>query len=267
MEFDLKRKQGFTLIEILVAVGLMALIMVIVATIFRQTSRLYSEGGDRMTIYLNARNTLDQLEVDLLGCLPMDIGLQKFSLAEGRCLDENRVEGTADSDTVADKMTLRSFTSAGGTFQAVEVQYVMGKETDPTILAETGGTGKTLKTKRQLYAIYRKPYLLDKNGNATSLIGDPKLDPKDREASMALCHYVLAFRLEYFDTTMRQFREISDHLKDQSPKDIFEWPIGDGNPSGEQLHRGIRAILRVVANAAERQERIFPRIVWIPVGY
>lgn len=262
----LNNKHGFTLIELLIAVGLMALIMTIVAMIFSETSKIVSRSGDRMTIYLNARNTLDQLEVDLLGCLPLDINLQRFSLEEGCYLDEDSKEQTSGAPEL-DKITLRTFTSAGGIFQGVEITYIAGKETDPTILTETGGTGKTLKTKRQLYALYRIPKTINKNGTTGPLIDDPQLEAGEEEAAMALCHYVLSFNIEYFDTTRRQFRQIPDHISDSVPKDVFDWPIGDANPVGEQLHRGLRIVLRVVANAAERQERIFPRIIWIPVGY
>lgn len=263
------KKQGFTLIELMVAVGLMALIMGIVGLVFRQTSGVFKGGEDEMTIYLNARNTMDQLEVDLLGCLPLDISLQKFSLEQGKYLDASSVERNNASKTDLDKMNFRTFTSAGGVFQGVDITYILGEERDPTILAETGGTGKTLKTKRQLYALYRVPKTINKDGTTGSLIGDAKNQTdQEREAAMALCHYVLSFNVEYFDTTRKQFREITDHSIDPtSNRDIFEWPIGDGNPASEQLHRALRIVLRVVADAAERKERIFPRTIWIPVGY
>ncbi len=266
----LKKEHGFTLIELMVAVGLMALIMLVVALIFKQTAKITVDSEDRMIIYLNARKSLDQLEVDLLGCLPLDINLQKFTLADGEYLEnlsDIQTESFASGSTGLDRLTLRTFTSAGGTFQGVEITYVLGKEKDPTILAETGGSGLTLKTKRQLYALYRIPKAINKDGTTGPLVEDPQIETGEEEAAMALCHYVMSFNLEYFDTTRKQFRQIPDHLTDSPPKDVFEWPIGDANPPEEQLHRGIRAVLRVVANAAERQERIFPRAIWIPVGY
>jgi prepilin-type N-terminal cleavage/methylation domain-containing protein len=274
------KKQGFTLIELMVAVGLMALIMGIVGMVFRQTSGVFKGSDDEMTIYRNARATLDQLEVDLLGCLPLDINLQRFSLEEGKYLPmpkpnetTARAEKTMNPNDVnadaMDKINLRTFTSAGGIFQGVDITYVLGEECDPTILAETGGTGKTLKTKRQLYALYRIPKAINKDGTTGSLIGDSKNQTsQELEAAMAFCHYVLSFNIEYFDTTRKQFRQVSDHKKDPiTNRDIFEWPIGDNNPPGEQLHRALRIVLRVVADAAERKERIFPRTIWIPVGY
>jgi prepilin-type N-terminal cleavage/methylation domain-containing protein len=270
MKYTVYRRQGFTLVELLVAVGLMAMIMTIVGVIFTHITRGHADTIETLTIYLNARTSLDQIETDILGCLPLSINMQKFSLESGKYLDMAGNENSlakADKSS-ADKINLRTFTSAGGVFQGVDLTYILGEEKDPTILVETGGTGKTIKTHRQLYALYRIPKMINKDGTVGPLIGDAQSDPKEREAAMALCHYVLSFNIEYFDSTRKQFREIKDHWIDpKDNRDVFEWPIGDDNPPGEQLHRGLRVNLRVIANAAERSERMFSKVIWIPVGY
>ncbi|MEW6027807.1 MAG: type II secretion system protein, partial [Planctomycetota bacterium] len=75
---------GFTLIELMIAVGLMAFIMVLVAAIFSQTSSTVTIGGDRLNIYSEARAALDMFVTDINGCFPLDTGQQRFTLGEDK---------------------------------------------------------------------------------------------------------------------------------------------------------------------------------------
>ncbi|MEK7448250.1 MAG: hypothetical protein AAB019_02080, partial [Planctomycetota bacterium] len=65
------------------------------------------------------------------------------------------------------------------------------------------------------------------------------------------------FNVEYFDSATQQFRQINENPN---------WPVGDNTPAGETLPSAIRISLRVVAGAAERQERLIRKIIWIPMG-
>ena len=76
--------------------------------------------------------------------------------------------------------------------------------------------------------------------------------------SVALCHYVLSFNIEVYDRNSRSFKQLSETS--------YSYPIGDKTPDSEKLPLGLRVTLRVIANAAERQERIMSRVIWIPMG-
>src|SRR4051812_18427605 len=57
--------RGFTLIEVLVAASITALLAGFVAIILRNVSIVWSRAGARLSADLQARTVLDQLELDL----------------------------------------------------------------------------------------------------------------------------------------------------------------------------------------------------------
>jgi hypothetical protein len=94
------------------------------------------------------------------------------------------------------------------------------------------------------------PQVKDKSGNMTVV--------QDQE----LCYYVLSFNLEYLANN-RAFSQLAP-----SP-----FPHDDplGNDSGPNDTAGtayrvpeIRATLRIVEDASERQERTIQKVMWIP---
>jgi hypothetical protein len=170
----------------------------------------------------------------LNGCLPLEGDQQRFKM-------EN---GGADDTNARDSISFRASALTSQGVKGVEVTYFLQEDDDPTILAESGSekVAKTKKTNRTLYVLRRKT--TDYDGQS--------------EESTDLCHYVLAFNIEFFDSTDVKYKEISEGK--------FTYPIGDANPADEKLPRAIRVTLRVVANAAERIERAATRIISIPMG-
>jgi prepilin-type N-terminal cleavage/methylation domain-containing protein len=231
------KHRGFTLIELLVALGLMSILMVIVATIFSQSIGIYNKGSDLIHIYGTARSALDNFMVkDLNGCLPLEGDQQRFEMGEDN--------PNADSSDARDWISFRATAVTSNGTKGARVKYYLAEETDTSLLsaAGSGGAAKTLKSKRTLYVLRRQT---------------ADFDGKNEE-NTDLCHFVLSFNIEVFDTAETKLKQ----LKDTS----FKYPIGDNKPENEKIPRGIRVSLRVVANAAERTERIIQREIWIPVG-
>jgi len=227
---------GFTLIELMITVGLMAFIMTLVAAIFSQTSNAVIWGSDRLAIYSSARAALNILVTDINSCLPIESEQQKFTMKEDN--ESEDVSGARDSISFCAIALVKRETIS------TQLAYYLVEDTDPSILDEQGKAGRstTTKTKRQLYILRREAR--DADGQL--------LD------SVALCHYVLSFNIEVYDRTSRSFKQLSDVN--------YDYPIGDKTPASEKLPLGLRVNIRVIANAAERQERIISRVIWIPMG-
>lgn len=237
MSSQYTKKQGFTLIEIMVALGLMSLLMVIIATIFSQGIGMYNKGTELSYIIGTARSAIENFLVkDLSGCLPLESGQQKFEMGEDN--------PGADSADARDWIFFRATVTTSSGVKGVQVKYYLAEETDTSILSESGSGGhaKTLKTKRTLYVLRRQTADFDGNN----------------EENTDLCHYVLSFNIEFFDTAETKFKPLKDSK--------FEYPIGDNKPEDERIPRGISVALRIVANAAERTERVIARDIWIPMG-
>ncbi|MBI4833888.1 MAG: prepilin-type N-terminal cleavage/methylation domain-containing protein [Planctomycetes bacterium] len=241
MRNELSASNGFTLIELLVAVGLMMLIMGIVAMIFSQGSSTYRDTQERLLIYDSASFALNTLDTDLKGCLPIEEGKQVFSLSEDK--------SGADTEEAKDKISFVATVPLNGESRTGSVAYRLEPDTDLSLLSQDGKpVNETVRTKRPLYVLRREVYEL---GTDTLL---SKLD---------LCHYVLSLNIEYYDTASKKFRQISDSSE---PKDKFKWPIGDKDPEGEVLHSGLRVTIIVVASGGEHQERVIPKVIWLPLG-
>lgn len=231
-----KSLSGFTLMELMVTISIMVLMFTIVAMIFNQSSQTYRDTSERIAIYSGASVVLDYLETDLNGCLPLETGKQAFSLGE-------EAGGTDDHDA-RDWISFKAVVPVRNETRTGEVTYRLIPDTDPSILTPTGEPlGRTVRTKRPLYAIQREV----KEADGTVTQSD-------------LCHYVLSFNLEYYDTSIMSFRQISQ----ANPK--INWPIGDNNPEGEVLPSGFRITLVVVAGAGAHQERIVTQSIWLPMG-
>ncbi|MBI4713419.1 MAG: hypothetical protein HY762_09010, partial [Planctomycetes bacterium] len=210
--------------------------MVIVATIFTQSSTTYLVGTDRLTIYSTARAAVDLLAMDMNGCLPVENDQQRYEMGEEKV--------GAHMVDARDWISFRATAPVNNEMKGCEVKYSLVAETDPSIIAEGSeqGVAKTVRTKRQLYVLRRE----------TKDFDGVVLDKTD------LCHYVLSFNIECFDSTDKKFKQLNELT--------FTYPIGDANPTDEKLPRGLRVTLRVVAGAAERQERLITRVIWIPMG-
>lgn len=229
-------RSGFTLLELMIAVGLMTFIMTLVAAIFSQTSATYTTGTDRLSIYSSARAALDIFVNDINGALPIESEQQSFILGEDKS-GENIVGAQ-------DWVSFRAVALVKQQPVLAQIRYYLVEDTDPSLLDASGKSGrsKTTKTQRQLYVLRREAK--DADGQL--------LD------SVALCHYILSFNIEVYDRTSRSFKQLSEAN--------YDYPIGDKSPATEKLPLGLRVSLRVIANAAERQERIITRVVSLPMG-
>jgi prepilin-type N-terminal cleavage/methylation domain-containing protein len=58
-------RRGFTLVEMMVAVGLMTIIVAVAAQVFKETTDIFTVTTSRVEIYQNARAILDKIETDL----------------------------------------------------------------------------------------------------------------------------------------------------------------------------------------------------------
>ena len=67
-------RRGFTLVEVLVAAGITALIAGFIAAIVRNVSITWNRAGNRLGTDAQARIVLDQLQLDLQGALFRDDG-------------------------------------------------------------------------------------------------------------------------------------------------------------------------------------------------
>ncbi|MEW6027575.1 MAG: hypothetical protein AB1599_09825, partial [Planctomycetota bacterium] len=143
-----------------------------------------------------------------------------------------------------DRISFTATAPVRGEPAAVRMGYYLAEDTDPSIIDAQNKDGRstTTRTKRQIYVLRR--VATDSSGT--------ELD------SVAICHYVLSFNIEVYNRTNREFQQLSEVNNN--------YPIGDSQPVTERLPLGLRITLRVVANAAERQERVFSRVVWMPMG-
>ncbi|MFA5793944.1 MAG: prepilin-type N-terminal cleavage/methylation domain-containing protein [Candidatus Brocadiia bacterium] len=230
-------RSGFTLIEIMVALALMAMLMVIIATIFSSSSKITTDGYDMLYIYSTARAAVDYMVKDINGCLPLEGDQQRFELGED-------AQGT-DESAARDWLQFRATAQTKDGVKGVLIKYYLAEETDPTILGEAGstaGAAKTVKSKSTLYVLNRKTSDFDGSN----------------EEITAMCHYILSFNIEFFDTASKTYKQLKESK--------FDYPIGDAKPEDEKLPRGLRFILQVVASAAERKSRAIIHEVYIPMG-
>ena len=61
----MKRKQGFTLVELMVSIGLMALLVTILATILQSAQQMYDLARIRAKIEANGKNAIETIEKDV----------------------------------------------------------------------------------------------------------------------------------------------------------------------------------------------------------
>lgn len=256
-----RTEAGFTLIELLIAMILMLIILAAIAFVFAQTTETVNISEARIEVYDRARKAIDTLETDLLGCLPFN-GAQRFILDNGYSSTGGAITyGSTGSwdphiGNAADRLIFRSVTSVGDTIQQVEVTYELLPYGDPT-------KKQGYRTNRPLYVLTRK--LRGPNPTTANVYDQPvKTSAGVTIPDEELCHFVLSFNIEYFANNGR-FSQL-----DPSPCPAGD-PLGDGlgtNDTGANPYRipYIRVTVVIVDDVGERQERVIPRVIWIPMG-
>jgi prepilin-type N-terminal cleavage/methylation domain-containing protein len=265
-----RNRSGFTLIELLVAVGLGVILMSACAMIFYTSTEVFSTSQARMTIYANARASLDWIHRDLSGCLPKAGNLQRFILMDSTSGTQNK-----------DEMVFSSTTSVNGTLSAVQIWYHLMPENDPELLGDNTVAG--VRTGRPIYRLVREINALPVGGNNQGVaLANSTAD---------LCHYVVGFNVEVLDGVYAN-TTTSTSPTDNPPRfyqlnsaatryrnvgtDIWNptgsYPLGSGadwiaDPTNEpRIPIKLRVTMRIIEGAGERQERLLVREYWIPMS-
>lgn len=77
-------RSRFTLLELLIAMGLMMLLMLAVISIFSTAMDIFNKSKAKMEVYQNARTTLNMMERDILGTLPYFTQVGNTSVPTGQ---------------------------------------------------------------------------------------------------------------------------------------------------------------------------------------
>lgn len=303
----MKRNSGFTLMELLVAVGLMVILMTAIVMIFYRSTDVMKIQDARINIYENARAAVDICSNDIQNAIPASGGQQRMWIANyNRPLQAPALAGS-DMDGAADYIGMVTVTTcptgSGATatreLKTVYAEYFLTNDDD----AETSFTGRgstrsgrsqrrifvlkrrlwalpTLITTLQIQQISAIPILTTPLSNAATgpLVTTNNLTPPGPSpATMTLiedadlCHWIVSFNLEVYHynaaaalgPTNPKFYELTEAGSPYTPAVM---PLGDLPGSEPVLPRKIRITLRVIEGAAERQERMMQREVWVPLG-
>ncbi len=283
---------GFTLVELLISIILMAILLMAVTVVFVQTTETVAVAEARTQIYTNARYALDTLENDLLSCIPFDSGMQLFAMENGRTGSPGTfptygVSGAGNSHVIgaADLIEFISTASVADTVQTGRITYELipsNYTLSVTGAPEAGDEShkETVRTLRGLYTLVRRVRV--PNPAIPILPGvPPRYDqmPLDRLGNVVpdqeLCHYVISFNLEYFDNTQkfsqlepspftRTLGRTNDPLGNaQGPNDMNPPPPAVASALRVPY---IRATLVIVEDTGERQERTVQKVMWLPMG-
>lgn len=104
------RKEGFTLVETLIAMAILAMVVVSTFTIFRSSSSSWQKGETRSERYHNARVAIGKMSMEISQAVIYERGLSKFI-------------GTKDA------LSFVSFVSASsGVFELAEIEYWLDKD-------------------------------------------------------------------------------------------------------------------------------------------
>ncbi len=280
---------GFTLVELLISIVLMGVLISTVTAIFVQTTDVVAFAEARTAIYTNARYALDSLENDILSCISFDSGLQAFAMENGGTGGAGNFPtyGVSNRHLVgaADLAEFVATTSVADTVQTCKVTYELIPSNYALSVAGTATAGdqshrETVRTRRGLYTLIRRVRVADPNIPVMPGVA-PRYDkmPQDRlgnpVADQELCHYVISFNIEYFDSTQkfsqlepspfaRALGRQNDPLGNgQGPNDVN--PPPPAVPTALRVPY-IRVTLVVVEDTSERQERVIQKVMWVRVG-
>lgn len=295
----LRRNIGFTLIELLVAVGLMVILMTAIVMIFYRATDVMKINDARITIYENARSAVDLLANDIQNALPIDGGQQRLWMenfnrpAVGVVPVGNNTDGSLDYIGMVTVATAPAGVGATSReLRTVYVEYYMMNDDDSETSFTGAGYTTTQRSQRNIYVMKRRLWSITTAAALTKLTTQqkttiPLFTPMPSPAALVpgsgsapdfllieegdLCHWVLSFNLEpYWDDTPAdpngpgKYSEMDEGSPMPYQKAIM--PVGDTLPGDPAFPRKIRVTMRVSEGAGERQERVFQRDVWVPLG-
>lgn len=210
--------RGFTLIELMVAIGLATILVGTVAMIFYGSTDIFKTSESRITIYGNARAAMDVMARDISSMLPRDSGQQRMYIWNGGTSEGND-RGNPATDTIQFRAIVPVNSTRHGnqappagqlaspTLMTVHVLYSLRLDDDPEILGITNQTNATA-TGRPLYVLRKRLFdvaTLGAQGTVAPAAGFPAagdaLDGANpnlyADETGDLCHYVLSFNLEW----------------------------------------------------------------------
>jgi prepilin-type N-terminal cleavage/methylation domain-containing protein len=134
-------RRGFTLLELMIAISLMLIIMLMLASMFTNAQLMYLRSAKRVDVYSQARTSLDAIEQDMMR---METGTENYHTMNMRSLtvdDLRRIEADASSRAYSrlddwnepqDNQTLNiheflSFTGRNTWYNKEEKKYVTGR--------------------------------------------------------------------------------------------------------------------------------------------
>jgi prepilin-type N-terminal cleavage/methylation domain-containing protein len=298
----MKKNSGFTLMELLVAVGLMVILMTAIVTIFYRATDVMKINDARISIYENARSAMDILENDVKNSVPVSGGQQRMYIANFARPVAGSVPAGSNSDGAADYIGMVTVTTApagaGPTstreLKTVYVEYFLTTDDDAETSFTSKGYTSAQRSQRRIFVLKRRIWGLPAKISTLQVqqtVGVPifnampgpltvtsmMLPPGPSPATMTLiedgdlCHWIVSFNIECLvynpaaapGPTNPKYYEM-DEAGTPYVKGIM--PLGDAVGVEPVTPRKMRISLRVIEGAGERQERLIEREIWVPLG-
>ncbi|MBI3097464.1 MAG: type II secretion system protein [Planctomycetes bacterium] len=279
-----RRQKAFTLIELIVAIGLMIILVGAVAMIFYRCVEVFKVAEARTIIYTNARAACDKIAQDLAGTLPITPNalttaqLQHFRMGSGPPPSDALVGRDSSwmpnyapaTDSLpltlgSDWMVFNTVTSFDGVVQVVRVSYFLTLDPDPA-------KRTAARTTRPIYVLWRMVRKTTTGGGLTArtspievpalmTTGSPPVPVPGLPSDM--CHYVAQFRLDWSPPAG------ASPAAPQSGYHAVETQSFESDAQSQAtryLPTSIRIRMRLIEDSQERQERLITRVIWLPMG-
>jgi len=130
-ETRVKGQRGFTLLELLIVIALMAILWGVAYTMFYQSKKVFSLSNNKLEMYQYARIAMDEISRDLKGAILKDNVDYFRSFTEG--------QGPADAKSNNSVLTFLSLTPNGSSTPVTLITYYL-KNTDELMRAEYNDT-------------------------------------------------------------------------------------------------------------------------------
>lgn len=255
-----KSSRGFTLVELLVAIALAAMLILVMSVLFARTTSTVIAAEARMAVAEDGRHALDQVAIDLDGAFPAEGGFQRFLVVDGPGSAVPGPDVTEAQDALAVVTSATVADGAGGrtTIMAL-VELYLSPESD----FEMSNT-KAIRSGHPLKALHRRIWRIGKSSSLSAVKGPIPMDTAAATAAglvlvsdEVLHQFVMSLNLEIFEKG--NWYEIHD----KASTVLAAMPIGDvvGDPA---MPRKLRVTMRVIEGAVESCERLLQREILIP---
>lgn len=224
-----KKNNGFTLIELMVSVGLMVLLLGIVFNIFTSTSEVVTRTEATMEMFQNARVIFDIMSQDFTNAREITVFDNMTTLSDSK-----------------DILTLITTTSWIKTENNTQTQTIGSAEVTYSLKMTREFESK------KLYYLQRKIKDVDEE-NAPNVIGEYLVAPDATDNNRNIPFYIEAFI----------YKSSNDSSNDSS-----EWE-NKKEPEKENGKYKIPPAVRVTMTLADeflRNRQTFSRVFWIPQG-